>query len=312
MPAAVGPSLAQSQPLVPPQPQPHVHSMTEHFPPSSAKQPLPGSSKPAFSPEAGFSPFDSSASGFSDATRTPPTSVHSPTFDTGSGAFAHAGSATGAFFEVEGNSGTYQQVSKDGMDRFASVYIPQWLRYVNSSQPSQTILPDDGSRKQNILAYPEHIYPKSLLDAFDKAERQAEKAVSCSGPLEKLGVHDAKGAAAGAASSNEAPDTKYASKLVKLQVNEHSARKVELNSANLYNVPLTQYELPPAASTSTASTASNGTGPQHSVSPVKLYKLQVPALREGYPMLDVSDVVLLRQLRPELKAWQGIEFVASV
>ena len=286
--------------------------MTDHFPPLSAKQPLPGSSKPVFSPVAAFSPFDSSFSGFSDATRTPPTSVHSPTFDTGSGAFAHAGSALGAFFEVEGNSGTYQQVSKDGMDRFASVYIPQWLRQVNTSRAVQTILPDDGSRKQNILAYPEHIYPKSLLEAFERAERQAEKAISYSGPLEKLGVRDAKGASPEAASGNEAPDTKYASKLVKLQVNEHSARKVELNSANLYNVPLTQYELPPAAPTSAASTSSNGTGPHRSVSPVKLYKLQVPALREGYPMLDVSDVVLLRQLRPEQKSWQGIEFVASV
>lgn len=48
------------------------------------------------------------------------------------------------------------------------------------------------------------------------------------------------------------------------------------------------------------------------VKPDGLYILEARSIREGWPPVDLGDLVELRQLRPELQSFQGIVFEASV
>lgn len=43
-----------------------------------------------------------------------------------------------------------------------------------------------------------------------------------------------------------------------------------------------------------------------------LYVLQARSIREGWPPVDLGDRVELRQLRPNINAWQGLRFFATV
>lgn len=172
------------------------------------------------------------------------------------------------------------------LDRFAAVYVSKWLLDVNAAQPRQTIVPEN-SRSQDVFAYADAIYPKALLDEYNVQEELASgrTASTMHLPTSKL---------AGA----DAVDLGYAAKLTGLQVAEHRQRKQDLALAAQFKVPLEIYN---ADDTHGSKLGTKG-----------LYQLTIPALREGWPALDINDVVLLRQVYPVQQDWQGIEFVATV
>lgn len=90
----------------------------------------------------------------------------------------------------------------------------------------------------------------------------------------------------------------YAEFWVPLQLVEFIARTRQLRQARLYGAPIIKIPSPPP----------NPTAPP----PPALYVLQARSIREGWPPVDLGDVLELRQLRPDLHAWQGLVFQASV
>ena len=173
-------------------------------------------------------------------------------------------------------------VALAGMDRFASVYIPAWLLAVNDSSPSQFLAPSS-PRKQDLQAYAENIYPKALLDRIVKSEviakAEIEKVLArLSSDMPKLDDISKESHA-------------YAKRLLILQFKEHAQRWADLAKAALFAVSLEPY---------------TEAGLPH------LYKLSAPAIREGWPPLESNDAVHLRQLRPNQRTWQRVEFVATV
>lgn len=96
---------------------------------------------------------------------------------------------------------------------------------------------------------------------------------------------------------NLSPST-YAEFWVPLQTVEYAAIDKQLRHARLFKAPLSR--LPPLPPTPAAPT------------PPILYVLQAPSIREGWPNVDLCDVLEIRQLRPEQQAWQGLVFEATV
>lgn len=168
------------------------------------------------------------------------------------------------------------------LDRFASVYVSKWLLEVNSALPIHVYLPDT-SHTQDLTAYAESIYPKKLIDDMYTLEQREEREIS---DLLAQGNSNLPHFAEAAQRQHA-----YVKRFLPLQFMEHAARKEDLAQANLYNVPLEPFK---------------------DTNTLHLYKLQAPAIREGWPPLEPNDVVHLRQLRPGVRRWQGIEFVATV
>lgn len=48
--------------------------------------------------------------------------------------------------------------------------------------------------------------------------------------------------------------------------------------------------------------------PMASTSGARLYRMAARSVREGWPPVDLGDIVLLRQLVPSKKSWQAIQF----
>ncbi|KAM0751330.1 P-loop containing nucleoside triphosphate hydrolase protein [Meredithblackwellia eburnea MCA 4105] len=80
----------------------------------------------------------------------------------------------------------------------------------------------------------------------------------------------------------------FAIRLIPLQYLEMTARAEQLQSANLYNIPLRHTPETP------------------------LYTFDAPSIREGWPPVDLGDQLSLRQIIPDTHQWQGIHFEASV
>lgn len=213
----------------------------------------------------------------------PPTSHSNPLSRSGSAATGQSSSSTG---NAAPTNGIPTANSQAVLDRFAAVYIPQWLRDVNRSAPGYVVSPDT-TDQQDLVAYAEAVYPKKLLDEFNRAETVQEKEISDI-------VAYKQGRFTGRIfkrSGDEAASHEYAVKFLQLQFAEHAARKVDLAAADLYQFTIEPVEIP---------------GLPH------IFSLRAPPIREGYPAVDPNDVVVLRQLRPEMNWWQGIEFVATV
>lgn len=70
-----------------------------------------------------------------------------------------------------------------------------------------------------------------------------------------------------------------------------TARALQLQKADLYEVPLEM-------------------GP--SIGPPGRFILKAPSIREGWPPVDLGDILHLRQVFPATRHWQGILFEASI
>lgn len=171
------------------------------------------------------------------------------------------------------------------LDRFAPIYVPLWMRQIAAAEPACIVKHPD-QPIQNGHAFAKAIFPKTLYEAIREERLVAEKSVlsTINLELEKLEKLD-----------NSHIEPRYASKLFSLQIKEFEARKLDLVASTLYNVEVSRATLDDGG-------------------PYNLLKLEAPEIREGYPMLDVNDIVFLRHLRnsPQGVTWDGIVYLATV
>lgn len=178
-----------------------------------------------------------------------------------------------------------EQSSFAHLDRFAPIYVPLWMRQIAAAEPARIIRHLDQPR-QNGHAFAKAIYPKTLYEAIREEMVRAEQSILSTINLdfEKLEKLD-----------NSHIEPRYASKLLSMQVKEFQARKLDLAASTLYNVEVSR-----------ASIEDGGA--------FNLFRLEAPEIREGYPMLDVNDIVFLRHLRntPQGVMWDGTLYLAEV
>ncbi|GAA5969919.1 hypothetical protein JCM11641_008085 [Rhodosporidiobolus odoratus] len=180
-----------------------------------------------------------------------------------------------------------------GLSRFAIKYIPLWLRNVNVSLPGH-IVPRSPSESLTIDYTPLHnaLFPPQLQNHLVEIERKNQarlglafqKQVAISGSLLNRGTYHPP-----------LTPTTYALHYHPLLQAEWTARRLQLVQAALYAVPLRP--VPPH--------------PSDPPSPPR-YILEAKSIREGWPPVDLGDVLTMRQLRPQYQTWQGLEFQASV
>ncbi|BGP46894.1 hypothetical protein JCM10450v2_002745 [Rhodotorula kratochvilovae] len=179
-----------------------------------------------------------------------------------------------------------------GLSRFAELYVPVWLRRVNADRP-QYIVPRSKAEEAPIEYSEAHnmLYPPQLIHHLGVIERNKYDRII----KEHFGRATSQGhLAARPAPLPLAPAT-YAHHWLPLQQAEYTARHLQLQQAALYAVPLRP--LPPHRG--------DPPGPP-------LYILEARSIREGWPPVDLGDILNLRQLRPSYQSWQGLEFEASV
>lgn len=160
------------------------------------------------------------------------------------------------------------------------------MRQIAAAEPARVIR-HSNPPGQNGQAFAKAIFPKTLYDDIQEEKIRAEKDVMSTinldlDQLEKL--------------DNAEIEPRYASKLLSLQVKEFHARKLDLAASTLYNVEISPATLDEAGT--------------HG-----LFRLEAPEIREGYPMLDVNDVVFLRHLRASPQGgsfWEGSVYLAEV
>lgn len=116
------------------------------------------------------------------------------------------------------------------LDRFAPVYVPQWKLDVNAATPTKIFKAK--ASKQNVLSFAADLLPQGMAQNLAKEEEKIQKEILAdmqvpNRKMEKL------------ATSDQPPESAYATKLLMMQYAEHSARKADLKTANLYSVPLT-------------------------------------------------------------------------
>lgn len=116
------------------------------------------------------------------------------------------------------------------LDRFAPVYVPQWKLDVNAATPTKIFKAK--ASKQNVLSFAADLLPQGMAQKLAKDEEKIQKEILAdmqvpNRKMEKL------------ATSDHPPESAYATKLLMMQYAEHSARKADLKTANLYSVPLT-------------------------------------------------------------------------
>lgn len=170
--------------------------------------------------------------------------------------------------------------SPHSLDRFAPVYVPQWLLAVNA-YPAVVVAPDPQSAHRQDLV----LYASKYLTAFqletlrtteEAAERRVQQAITTSRPARLANLDDQL-------------ETLYAAKMLRLQRWEYAARKKDMSAASLYKVSLKPLDEP------------------------HLYLLENPSLRESFPLLEINDHVALRQLRNLVEVpYMGVELMASV
>ncbi|GAA5858396.1 hypothetical protein JCM1840_001183 [Sporobolomyces johnsonii] len=177
-----------------------------------------------------------------------------------------------------------------GLSRFAELYIPLWLRRVNADTPLG-VIPRTAAEASWIPyeALHDALFPRQLLFHLTDVERKnhlriaAELSAGKRPPLEPAS---------------------YAAHWLPVHAAEYRARSLQLQQALLYAVPLRPFTSP-AAHTPFGPAPPAPAGPQ-------LYTLEARSIREGWPPVDLGDVLNLRQLRPANGSWQGLEFEASV
>ncbi|GAA5934856.1 hypothetical protein JCM3775_001658 [Rhodotorula graminis] len=179
-----------------------------------------------------------------------------------------------------------------GLSRFAELYVPVWLRRVNADRP-QYVVPRSKAEAFAIEYSEMHdaLYPPKLIHHLGNIERANHEHL--------LKEHFDRASSQGRLGARPAPlplaPVTYAHHWLPLQQAEYTARALQLQQAALYAVPLRP--VPPHPS--------DPPGPP-------LYMLEARSIREGWPPVDLGDILNLRQLRPSFQSWQGLEFEASV
>lgn len=177
--------------------------------------------------------------------------------------------------------------SSAALDKFAPVYVPLWLRQIAAAAPAR-IIRQHSEPVQSGSDFAKAIFPKALYETIREETSRAERIVTSNlnltlDPLEKL--------------ENSHIEPRYASKLLSLQIKEFQARKQDLASYNVVEIRA-------------ADTDDGGEGR----ATYNLFRLEAPEIREGYPMLEVNDVVFLRHLHYGTNgvSWNGIVYLAEV
>ncbi|GAA5975720.1 hypothetical protein JCM10908_005257 [Rhodotorula pacifica] len=196
------------------------------------------------------------------------------------------------------NSVQPEQVPKlerpPGLSRFAELYVPVWLRRVNADPPA-AVIPRSAAEAFTIDHSVLHdaLYPPQLLHHLSEIERRNR--VRIADVTKKAVALAAHGFKSPQASLEELSPAAYARHWIPLQQAEYTARGLQLQQAALYGVPLRPRPRQPG----------EPAGPP-------LYTLEARSIREGWPPVDLGDVLSIRQLRPAYQSWQGLEFHASV
>ncbi|KWU42116.1 P-loop containing nucleoside triphosphate hydrolase protein [Rhodotorula sp. JG-1b] len=271
-PAPLGPAPAAYQAGPYPPPPPNRHAVPTY--------------PPAFLPSAPIRPVPSAQHTF-----VPPPMQH----------------MTGVPAPPQTNAVQPEQVPKlerpPGLSRFAELYVPMWLRRVNADPPV-AVIPRSAAEAFNIDHSTLHdsLYPPQLLHHLNEIERRNRVRISdMTKKTDTLAGHGFKSALAAhgfkspKAALEELSPAAYARHWLPLQQAEYTARGLQLQQAALYGVPLRPR-------------------PRHPGEPVgpPLYTLEARSIREGWPPVDLGDVLSIRQLRPQYQSWQGLEFHASV
>lgn len=202
---------------------------------------------------------------------------------------------------------TLEELEKDPttLSRFARLYIPLWLRQVNTSFPSLVFPLPPSTENDTYSSMVSDLYPPKLLSKLIQAEQDATARVrqqlSKSVDLSKLSTdYDSKNPSTKARPLNLPPlsPSTYAAHWIPLQALEYNARQYELYESTLYNVLLRPFD----SSTSTSSPSST----------THLYSLPTPFIRESWPPVQMGDTCFIRPLIPEIQGWKGVEVEARV
>ncbi|GAA5904478.1 hypothetical protein JCM6882_008919 [Rhodosporidiobolus microsporus] len=179
-----------------------------------------------------------------------------------------------------------------GLSRFAQRYVPLWLRNVNA-QMAFTIVPRSPSEQAAIDYSRLHgaLYPPQLLNHQQTLEKQHAQKVHQA----YLALHGPHLAAAKPSTAPPLAHNSYAQHFIPLLRAEFFSRHLQLQQAALYSVPLRLVPRHPA----------EPPGPPS-------FALEAKSIREGWPPVDIGDLLSLRQLRPAYQSWQGLEFQATV
>lgn len=205
------------------------------------------------------------------------------------------------------------------LDRYAPVYTPAWLLAINHAPG--TFVPQLENAVVDYEAYSASLFPTPMWRRMDqertinqrslqagRTKTAVVKASLLPAALEIVNPHTKKYAAISPPTAAPTPKDvpaevipalapiSYGAHFLPMLGLEYSARTRSLFAARLYNVPLLY--IPPLPD-------------DNAYSPV-LWKFEAKSIREGHPPVDLGDAVLLRQLRPEEKGWQGLIFVACV
>ncbi|GAA5835798.1 hypothetical protein JCM11251_007429 [Rhodosporidiobolus azoricus] len=180
-----------------------------------------------------------------------------------------------------------------GLSRFAQKYVPLWLRNVNAQVPMM-VVPRSVSESFTI-DYPrlhDVLYSPHLLNLQKSLERKHVTRIAAA----LLAIQRATGGDANSAIP-PAPLTRssYALHFLPNLHTEFHSRHLQLQQASLYHVPLRLVPRHPA----------EPPGPPS-------FALEAKSIREGWPPVDIGDLLTLRQLRPAYQSWQGLEFSATV
>ncbi|GAA5852569.1 hypothetical protein JCM8547_002548 [Rhodosporidiobolus lusitaniae] len=180
-----------------------------------------------------------------------------------------------------------------GLSRFAEKYVPLWLRNVNASPPHM-VVPRSMAEAFTINYTTLHnsLFPPQLHSHLRDIEAKNIQRISreffASGTIHST-------AASPISAIPSLTPTSYALHWIPLLAAEYNARLLQLQQAALYAVQLRPVPRHP----------SEPPGPPN-------YILEAKSIREGWPPVDLGDVLTLRQLRPAYQSWQGLEFQGSV
>lgn len=214
------------------------------------------------------------------------------------------------------------------LDRLSPVFVPEWLIRVNSQTPAAIIhrsVVESGI--VNLDAWGEDLYPAGLVRRFEEERQENKRLISESWPSNAVQVRvpfsnpavpfttttvPTKAVTISVPAKRKVPTRRvladprlfgfpeklspkeYAKRQMPLLRLEYEARNIQLQLAALFSTPII-----PTATEST------------NMLPI-LYTFAAKSIREGWPPVDLGDVLIMRQLRPWASTWQGLAFVASV
>ena len=208
------------------------------------------------------------------------------------------------------------------LDRLSPVFVPEWLIRVNVQTPAAIIHRSVAELGVvDLDAWGEDLFPSGLARRFEEERQENKRLISESWPSNAVQVRVPFSTPAvptkavtilppakrkvPAVQRRVLPDPRlfafpeklspkeYAKRQMPLLRLEYEARNIQLQLAALFSTPIT-LNVPPDAT---------------DMLPM-LYTFAAKSIREGWPPVDLGDVLIMRQLRPWQSTWQGLAFVA--